>query len=80
MAAADGQPPVREHACRDNLRADHYEFALFVPGRGLTLYAALRPADGGERQMLFEPLDVLQGRIDPLLLDHGCIATCWWPC
>lgn len=57
------------------LRADHYAFALFVPGAELTLHAALHPADGAERQMLFEALDVLQPHTDLLLLDRGYIGN-----
>ncbi|MFM0390166.1 transposase, partial [Paraburkholderia dipogonis] len=56
-------------------RADHYAFALFLPGSELTLHAALHPADGGERQMLFEALDVLQPHTDLLLLDRGYIGN-----
>jgi len=58
-----------------DLRADHYAFALFLPGPELTLHAALHPADGAERQMLFEALDVLQPRTDLLLLDRGYIGN-----
>src|ERR1700675_2612596 len=57
------------------LRGDHYAFALFLPGPELTLHAALHPADGAERQMLFEALDVLQPRTDLLLLDRGYIGN-----
>lgn len=57
------------------LRADHYAFALFLPGPELTLHAALHPADGAERQMLFEALDVLQPHTDLLLLDRGYIGN-----
>ncbi|MFM0088870.1 transposase [Paraburkholderia sediminicola] len=41
----------------------------------MTLHAALHPADGAERQMLFEALDVLQPRTDLLLLDRGYIGN-----
>jgi hypothetical protein len=60
-----GNPPGRE------LRADHYAFALFLPGPELTLHAALHPADGAERQMLFEALEVLRAHTDLLLPDRG---------
>ena len=56
------------------LRADHYVFALFLPGPELTLHAELHPADGAERQMLFEALDRLQ-RTDLLILDRGYIGN-----
>jgi hypothetical protein len=42
---------------------------------GHELRAALHPADGGERQMLFEALDVLQPNTDLLLLDRGFIGN-----
>ncbi|MGQ7936768.1 transposase [Paraburkholderia sp. D1E] len=58
-----------------DLRADHYAFALFLPGPELTLHAALHPADGSERQMLFEALDVLQPHTDLLLLDRGYLGN-----
>ncbi|MEX3946070.1 transposase, partial [Paraburkholderia sp. BR10937] len=53
----------------------HYAFALFLPGAELTLHAALHPADGAERQMLFEALHALQPRSDLLLLDRGYIGN-----
>jgi hypothetical protein len=75
LVAADGSrlrvSTRRGHA----LRADHYAFALFLPGAELTLHAALHPADGAERQMLFEALDVLQPHTDLLLLDRGFIGN-----
>ncbi|MHB1992685.1 hypothetical protein [Metallibacterium scheffleri] len=54
VVAADGsrlQVSTRRGA---DLQADHYAFALYLPGAELTLHAALHPADGSERQMLFE--------------------------
>src|SRR5258706_1668775 len=55
--------------------ADHDAFALFLPGPELTLHAALHPADGAERQMLFEALDLLQPQTDLLLVDRGYIGN-----
>jgi Transposase DDE domain len=75
LVAADGSR-LRVGTRRGHeLRADHYAFALFLPGPELTLHAALYPADGAERQMLFEALDVLQPRTDLLLLDRGYIGN-----
>jgi Transposase DDE domain len=75
LVAADGSR-LRVGTRRGHeLRADHYAFALFLPGPELTLHAALHPADGAERQMLFEALDVLQPRTDLLLLDRGYIGN-----
>ena len=75
LVAADGSR-LRVGTRRGHeLRADHYAFALFLPGSELTLHAALHPADGGERQMLFEALDVLQPHTDLLLLDRGYIGN-----
>jgi hypothetical protein len=75
LVAADGSR-LRVGTRRGReLRADHYAFALFLPGAELTLHAALHPADGAERQMLFEALDVLQPRSDLLLLDRGYIGN-----
>lgn len=53
------------------LSADHYAFALFLPGAELTLHASLHPADGCERQMLVEALDELTPGRDLLVLDRG---------
>jgi len=72
--AADGTRlhlPTRKNSA---LRADHYAFALFLPGVELTLHAALHPADGAERQMLFEALEVLTPGSDLLLLDRGFVG------
>ena len=75
LVAADGSR-LRVGTRRGHeLRADHYAFALFLPGPELTLHAALHPADGAERQMLFEALDMLQPRTDLLLLDRGYIGN-----
>lgn len=54
-----------------HLQAEHYAFALYLPGSELTLHASLQPADGCERQMLFEALDRLTPESDLLLLDRG---------
>lgn len=54
-----------------DLQADHYAFALYLPGAELTLHASLHAADGSERQMLFEALDVVQPQTDLLVLDRG---------
>ena len=43
---------------------------MFLPGSELTLHASLHPADGSERQMLFQALDQIN-RDDLLLLDRG---------
>jgi hypothetical protein len=75
LVAADGTR-LRVGTRRGHeLRADHYAFALFLPGSELTLHAALHCADGAERQMLFEALDALQPRSDLLLLDRGFIGN-----
>jgi hypothetical protein len=57
------------------LSADHYAFALFLPGAELTLHASLHPADGSERQMLFEALDELDAGRDLLVLDRGYVGN-----
>ncbi|WP_244196736.1 hypothetical protein [Paraburkholderia hospita] len=75
LVAADGTRLRVSTRCGRELRADHYAFALFLPGPELTLHAALHPADGAERQMLFEALDVLQPNADLLLLDRGFISN-----
>lgn len=51
-----------------DLQADHYAFALFLPGTELTVHASLHAADGSQRQMLFEALDVVQPQTDLLVL------------
>jgi hypothetical protein len=75
LVAADGTRLRVGTRQGHELRADHYAFALFLPGAELTLHAALHPADGAERQMLFEALDVLQPQTDLLLLDRGYIGN-----
>jgi len=75
LVAADGTRLRVGTRSNHALRADHYAFALFLPGPELTLHAALHPADGAERQMLFEALDVLQPQTDLLLLDRGYIGN-----
>ncbi len=57
------------------LPAEHYAFALYAPGAELTLHASLHPADGCERQMLFEALDLLRPGRDLLVLDRGYPAN-----
>ncbi|TXC88270.1 IS4 family transposase [Paraburkholderia azotifigens] len=75
LVAADGSRLRVSTRRGHELRADHYVFALFLPGPELTLHAALHSADGAERQMLFEALDVLQPCTDLLLLDRGFIGN-----
>ncbi len=70
VVAGDGsrlQVSTRKGA---QLTADHYAFALFLPGAELTLHAALGPHDASERQMLFEALDHT-AQDDLLVLDRG---------
>jgi hypothetical protein len=56
--------------------ADQILFALFLPGSELMLAAALHAVKTcGERQMLFQQLDILSST-DLLLLDRGYPA-CW---
>jgi hypothetical protein len=57
------------------LTPDHYAFALFLPGTELTLHASRHPADGSERQMLFEALDALDPAQDLLVLDRGYVGN-----
>jgi hypothetical protein len=74
VVAADGsrlQVSTRRGA---QLDADHYAFALYLPGAELTLHAALHPADGSERQMLFEALAATRSD-DLLVLDRGLIGN-----
>ena len=74
VVAADGsrlQVSTRRGA---DLHADHYAFALYLPGAELTLQAALHPADGSERQMLFEALAATAAD-DLLVLDRGLIGN-----
>lgn len=74
VIAADGsrlQVATRRGA---ELDADHYAFALYLPGAELTLHAALHAADGCERQMLFEALDAT-ATDDLLVIDRGLIGN-----
>jgi len=74
VVAADGSR-VRVSTRRGaELDADHYAFALYLPGAELTLHASLHPADGSERQMLFESLDATAPD-DLLVLDRGLIGN-----
>ena len=57
------------------LGADHWAFALFLPGAEQTLHASLHPADASERQMLFEALDCLEPQRDLLVLDRGYVGN-----
>ncbi len=75
VIAADGSRlGVSTRAGRD-LVADHYAFALYLPGAELTLAASLHAADGSERQMLFESLDAVQPLTDLLVLDRGLLGN-----
>ena len=71
VVAADGSRLRVSTRAGAHLDADHYAFALFLPGAELTLHASLHPADGSERQMLFEALDAVQPDNDLLVLDRG---------
>ena len=64
------------------LGADHWAFALFLPGAEQTLHASLHPADASERQMLFEALGELDCEGDLLVLDRGYVgnAPVAWLC
>lgn len=70
VVAADGSRLRVSTRRGAELAADHYAFALFVPGAELTLHAELGPADACERQMLFEALDHTAPG-DLLVLDRG---------
>jgi hypothetical protein len=78
VVAGDGSvlmPSVRAcHRARSLASADQRLFALFLPGAELTLHAAVYGAEGGERQMLVEALDLL-GPDDVLVLDRGYPAA-----
>jgi hypothetical protein len=78
VVAADGSvlmPAVRaSHLSRSAASADQRLFALFLPGAELTLHAAVYGAEGVERQMLVEALDLL-GPDDVLVLDRGYPAA-----
>lgn len=70
VVAADGtrlRVATRRGAALD---ADHYAFALYLPGAELTLHAALGAADASERQMLFEAIEHTEAD-DLLVLDRG---------
>lgn len=78
VVAADGSvlmPAVRaSHLSRSAASADQRLFALFLPGAELTLHAAVHGAEGSERQMLVEALELL-GPDDVLVLDRGYPAA-----
>ena len=74
VVAADGSRLLVSTRRGAQLDADHYAFALYLPGAELTLHAALHPADGSERQMLFEALAATR-RDDLLMLDRGLIGN-----
>lgn len=74
VVAADGSRLSVSTRRGADLLPDHYAFALFLPGAELTLHASLHPADGSERQMLFEALDATHAQ-DLLVLDRGLIGN-----
>jgi hypothetical protein len=78
VVAADGSvlmPAVRaSHRSRSPASADQRLFALYLPGAELTLHAAVYGAEGSERQMLVEALELL-GPHDVLVLDRGYPAA-----
>jgi hypothetical protein len=78
VVAADGSvlmPAVRAcHRSRSAASADQRLFALYLPGAELTLHAAVNAAQGSERQMLVEALQLL-GPNDVLVLDRGYPAA-----
>ena len=78
VVAGDGSvlmPTVRAcHRSRSVASADQRLFALFLPGAELTLHASVYSAQGSERQMLVEALDLL-GPDDVLVLDRGYPAA-----
>jgi len=78
VVAADGSRLRVSTRRGAELDADHYAFALYLPGAELTLHAALHPADGSERQMLFEALDATEPD-DLLVLDRGLIGNTMAP-
>lgn len=75
VVAADASRLRVSTRAKASLSADHYAFALFLPGAELTLHASLHPADGSERQMLFEALDELDADGDLLVLDRGYVGN-----
>jgi hypothetical protein len=74
VVAADGSRVCVSTRRGAELDADHYAFALYLPGAELTLHASLHPADGSERQMLFESL-AATAPDDLLVLDRGLIGN-----
>jgi hypothetical protein len=78
VVAGDGSalmPAVRAcHLSRSAASGDQRLFALFLPGAELTLHASVYGAEGSERQMLVEALDLL-GPDDVLVLDRGYPAA-----
>jgi hypothetical protein len=78
VVAGDGsvlRPAVRAcHVSRSGASVDQRLFALFLPGAELTLHASVYGAEGSERQMLVEALDLL-GPDDVLVLDRGYPAA-----
>lgn len=70
VVAADGSRVRVSTRQGAQLDADHYAFALYLPGAEVTLHAALGPDDASEHQMLFEALDATDDR-DLLVLDRG---------
>ncbi len=79
VVAADGSRLCVSTRRGAELDADHYAFALYLPGAELTLHATLHPADGSERQMLFESLDATEPD-DLLVLDRGLIGNAMCCC
>lgn len=73
--AADGSRLSVSTRAGHHLSSEHFAFALYAPGAELTLHASLHPADGCERQMLFEALDLLRPGRDLLVLDRGYPAV-----
>lgn len=57
------------------LAPDHYVFAMFLPGTELTLHASLHPANGAERDMLLQALDVVDPENDLFVLDRGYVGN-----
>jgi hypothetical protein len=78
VVVADGSvlmPAVRAcHLSRSAASADQRLFALFLPGAELMLHATVYGAEGAERQMLVESLEML-GPDDVLVLDRGYPAA-----
>ena len=71
VLAGDGSRLSVSTRAGAELEREHYAFALFVPGAELTVHARLHPADGCERQMLFEAFACLRPGQDLLVLDRG---------